>query len=114
MCVSNYQTGINSEKKAVVFLQKNKHTVLQQRYKTNVGEIDIISVKDSILHITEVKKRKTLKEARESVSLRQQRRINNAVDVFLQNNNATFAGVQMDVIFIANNELRHLENAWAV
>ncbi|MDR2464091.1 MAG: YraN family protein [Holosporales bacterium] len=114
MGAKSYQDGVKSEQKAVAFLQKQKHAVIRRRYRTSVGEIDIISEKDSVLHITEVKKRRTLTLAREAVSERQQSRINKAVEVFIKSSETIYDGIQMNVIFIANNELRYLENAWCL
>ncbi|MDR0631476.1 MAG: YraN family protein [Holosporales bacterium] len=111
---NSYQKGIASEQRAVDFLQAHGHTVLKRRYRTEFGEIDIISVKDSIVHAIEVKERQTVREARFAISINQRSRIAKSLDVFLQTQCVPFKDVQLDAIFITRNNLCFLENAWYV
>ena len=51
---------IRSERYICELLENRGHTILAQNYFVhNVGEVDIISMKDGVLYATEVKARKT-------------------------------------------------------
>ncbi|MDR1908230.1 MAG: YraN family protein [Holosporales bacterium] len=109
---NSYQQGIHSEQKAVSFLRKHGHTILKQRYRTECGEIDIITMKDSVLHVIEVKSRESISKARYSISPKQKLRISSSIEVFLQQNSVPFRGIQIDAVLVAWNELVLVENAW--
>ena len=47
--------GKEGEQDAVDFLIENGHTILERNFRFGHAEIDIISRKDNILHIVEVK-----------------------------------------------------------
>ena len=49
--------GKEGEQDAVNFLIENGHTILERNFRFGHAEIDIISRKDNILHIVEVKTR---------------------------------------------------------
>jgi Holliday junction resolvase-like predicted endonuclease len=85
---------------------------LANRYRNAAGEIDIVSVHRKVLHAVEVKERRTINEARFAIGTRQQARITNALDIFLQERNEIYDAVQIDAIFVTSKELRFLENAW--
>jgi putative endonuclease len=55
----NQQKGLEGENLALKFLRKNRYTILEQRYRTRFGEIDIIGLKKRVLTFFEVKWRKT-------------------------------------------------------
>lgn len=114
MYKNSYEKGIQSEQKALSFLKKNNYVILAQRYRTPVGEIDIIAFKEFTLHIIEVKERPTLYQARESISERQKKRINYATELFLKEREKilNFLDIQMDAILLARNQLCYLERAW--
>ena len=60
------------------------YRILARRYRTPLGEIDIVARRGALVAFIEVKARRTLGEAGESLSLRQRRRISRAASAFLQ------------------------------
>ena len=50
-----YEQGHAAESIAAFYLMLRGYRILKRRYKTPVGEIDIIAKKDSALHFVEVK-----------------------------------------------------------
>ncbi|MDR1207948.1 MAG: YraN family protein [Holosporales bacterium] len=111
---NSYQKGIASEQRAVAFLRAHGHIILNRRYRTEFGEIDIISIQGSVLHAIEVKNRKTILNARFAISKYQQSRITKSLYVFLQDQSVDFEDVQLDAIFVSSENLCFLENAWYV
>lgn len=57
---SNYMGAI-AEEEAANYLLRQGHEILDRNWKTKYCEIDIVSVKDGIVHFTEVKYRKNAK-----------------------------------------------------
>jgi putative endonuclease len=112
---SSYKKGVNSENKGSCFLKRSNFSVLEQRYKTPFGEIDIVACKDKVLHFVEVKCRTTLDKARCAISKKQIRRIACATLFFLSNfpqyEQQNFE-IQFDAIFVAENGVHFLEKAW--
>ena len=112
---TSFQRGILGEEKAKKFLIRNGYNILFQRYKSPLGEIDIIAKKNNVIHIIEVKNRPTIQKAREAISQKQIDRISQAADFFVGNlpyDEQNIVCVQFDVIFITNNLITLLENAW--
>ena len=88
--------------------------MLAQRFKTPVGEIDLVAKRASVIAFIEVKARPTVAAAIESVSARQRRRIGRAAQVFMQKR-PDFADKQMrfDIILVTPNKLPdHILDAW--
>ena len=76
--------GHRAEWLAVLYLRLKGYRVVATRYKTHAGEIDVIARRGDLAVFIEVKARRTLGEAGESLSLRQRRRISRAASAFLQ------------------------------
>ena len=111
---SNHERGVWAENRAALYLSLRGYTIIAKRYKTKFGEIDLIASKSGVLIIAEVKARKRLEDALESVNVKTQRRIANATLCFLAEHPA-FAehAIRFDVIAIENLvRIVHLDNAW--
>lgn len=75
--------GRNAERFAAWFLRVRGYRVLAERYKTPLGEIDLIVRRGGTLIFVEVKARATLSAGLEAITPRQQSRIKSAAEVFL-------------------------------
>ena len=107
-------TGRRAEIISAWLLRLKGYRILAQRFKTPVGEIDLIAKRASIIAFVEVKARPSAAAAMESVSARQQRRIARAALLFLQKR-PDFAKHQMrfDVILVTPGKWPdHLVDAW--
>lgn len=109
-----YAKGIDSEERALHYLEKRGFSVLAQRYKTTLGEIDLIAQKGDVLHIVEVKARPTLSKAREAIVLHQRRRIIQATEIFLQETEPAYTDLLFDALFLTESQICFLEDAWRV
>ena len=76
-------TGRRAEILSAWLLRLKGYRILARRFKTPVGEIDLIAKRASTIAFIEVKARPTAAAAMESVSARQRRRITRAALVFL-------------------------------
>ncbi len=75
--------GRRAEWLAVLLLVLKGYWILGRRYRVAVGEIDIIAVRGRRLAFVEVKRRRTIAEARMSISRRQAERMSRTADHWL-------------------------------
>ncbi|MDD3288568.1 MAG: YraN family protein [Alphaproteobacteria bacterium] len=80
---SVYYTGLVAEALCRLVLRLKGYCIVASRYKTPLGEIDIIAVRADTLAIVEVKARPSLDVAADAVSPRQWGRIFRAASLFV-------------------------------
>jgi putative endonuclease len=78
-----FRTGISAESRAAAFLIAKGFRILARRWKSPVGEIDIVARRRRLLVFVEVKARHDLNEAAWSVSEHQRARIVAAAEAWL-------------------------------
>ena len=79
-----YQKGRTAEDDAAGLLARRGYQILSRRYRSPVGEIDLIASDGRRLAFVEVKARRNLDDAAWSVTPNQQRRIADAANHWLQ------------------------------
>jgi len=106
--------GRRAEIMSAWLLRLKGYRVLAQRFKTPVGEIDLIARRASVIAFIEVKARPSAAAALESVSARQRRRIARAALMFLQKRPDLAADqMRFDLILVTPGQLpRHIVDAW--
>ena len=111
---TSYARGVRAEEEARRYLEHKGFDILQTRYKTKFGEIDLITKKDNLLCFVEVKVRKNKIDAFDSVTPRTRRRIENAALFFLSvYPDYMDCDMRFDVVAIAPSfGITHLDNAW--
>lgn len=109
-----YEFGLLAESLAALFLMAKGYRILARRFKTPVGEIDLIARRGCTIAFIEVKARGNLSAALESVTPMMKSRIGRAAQYFLSSNAALSSCVlRFDLIALAPPfYLRHLDNAW--
>ncbi len=116
MSEGTYEKGVQAEKIAAQYLEKNNITILDYRYRTPYGEIDLIGKDQDYLVAIEVKYRKSQEEAAYALNTRQQKRIEESLLHFWQENESRYhfePFFRFDVILICQkNCLTHIPNAW--
>ena len=102
-----------AEQICMLWLRLKGYSILAHRYRTTVGEIDIIARRGSIVAAIEVKMRPTVQQALESLSFRQRQRIGRTLEWWLMKN-AKLAGHQLrfDIMSVTRWKINHLTNAW--
>lgn len=78
-----YRRGHRSEWFAATALILKGYRIVARRYRTKVGEIDLIARRGDLVAIVEVKARPTLAEAMDAIGPYSQRRIEAAADLWL-------------------------------
>lgn len=78
-----YRRGHRGEWLAALALMLKGYRIVARRYRTKLGEIDLIARRGNLVLIVEVKARPTLGEAMEAVAYGSERRIEGAADLWL-------------------------------
>lgn len=103
-----------AEGAAELFLRAKGFQILERRYKTPVGEIDLIALDDDYLVFVEVKARPSLDEAMYSITPKMRERIHAAARHFAAEY-PDYANFPMRVDVMAVKlpfTIQHLENAF--
>ena len=100
--VRAYRHGLFAETLAALLLRLKGHRILARRYKTPVGEIDLMALKGKRLAFVEVKQRNRFEDAGWSLPTRSRRRIVRAAQYWLAGH-PDFAGhdIAFDVVLAA-------------
>lgn len=113
------QLGKKGEELAVNYLRSKGYKILQQRYRTTQGEIDIIAVYEQVLVFIEVKTRTSTAygSPAEAVDYRKQNKIRQVALAFIQDGNHKYREFRFDVVSILQNhqaewQLEHIKNAF--
>jgi putative endonuclease len=106
--------GLSAESRAAAFLMAKGYRIIARRYKTPVGEIDIVAQRLGTVVFVEVKARASLDAAAESISPRQRSRIIDAARYWLAAHpKAEGLALRFDAVLIAPGSLpRHLPGAF--
>ncbi len=109
--IAGFKKGIKSERYAAFYLRLKGYRILKQRYKTPVGEIDLIARRGKTIAFIEVKARKNFAGAIESITPHQRRRIERAASLFA----STIKGgtlLRFDALLVSGWKIKHLLSAW--
>ena len=109
-----FRVGISAESRAAAFLIAKGFRILARRWRSPLGEIDIVARRRHLLVFAEVKARASLAEAAESVDERQRRRIAAAAEIWLAANpDKAIFDVRFDAILVAPGKIpRHIPAAF--
>jgi putative endonuclease len=111
-----YRHGLFAETAAALLLRLKGHRIVARRYKTPVGEIDLVALRGRRLAFVEVKQRRSLDEAGWALPTRARRRIVRAAQYWLSSH-PDFAGhdIAFDVVLAAPWAWpRYIANAFPV
>ena len=110
---TNYLRGMIAEIYVMGYLMAKGYRIIAWRYKTPVGEIDIIAKRGQILAFIEVKLRMDLDSGLYAITPRMQHRIGRAAGYFMASHPRFLAVSQrFDAVAVYGFRLRHLDNAW--
>jgi putative endonuclease len=109
-----FRLGLSAESRAAMFLIAKGYRILARRFKTPLGEIDIIARRRRALVFVEVKARERADEAAEAVTERGRRRIVAAAELWLARNPADAQReIRFDVMLVVPGKIpQHIPNAF--
>jgi len=96
-----FRRGLHAETIAAFYLRLKGYRIIARRFKTKMGEIDLIARRGRLVAIIEVKARPTLSQAHNAIDKISQRRIEAATDLWLaRQQDAERLNVRFDAIII--------------
>lgn len=105
--------GHVAEWRAVWRLRLAGYTILARRYKTRLGEIDIVARRGGILAFVEVKARPDILTAVDALGPRQFGRVARAAALFIARNpRHAVCSVRFDAVLVSSLWPRHLPDVW--
>jgi len=112
--IAAHFTGLSAESRAAAYLLAKGYRIVARRFKTPVGEVDIVARRKDVLIFVEVKARNSLDHAAESLSPRQRRRIAAAASAWLAANpDDVESNIRFDAVLVAPGRIpRHIPAAF--
>jgi putative endonuclease len=112
--VAAFRLGLSAESRAAMVLIAKGYRIVARRWKTPVGEIDIVARRRRDLVFVEVKARGNLDDAAEAVTERTKHRIIAAAEFWLAGHPDDVSGfIRFDAIMVAPGKIpRHVVNAF--
>jgi putative endonuclease len=100
--------GKEAEEKACAYLEEEGYTILERNFYSKFGEIDIIALKESVLHFCEVKYSKTY-DPIVRITPAKMKKIIKTIHYYLLTHKNTY-DYQIDAILIVNEEIEIIKN----
>jgi putative endonuclease len=112
--VAAFGLGLSAESRAAAYLVAKGYRIAARRFRSPVGEVDIVARRGRVLIFVEVKARATLDAAAESLQARQQRRIAAAAAAWLSlNPHDIDKDIRFDAVLVAPGKIpRHIPAAF--
>jgi putative endonuclease len=108
-----YRLGQVAEWRAVWRLRFAGYSILARRYKTKLGEIDIVARRGGVLAFVEVKARADMPTASDSLAGRQFARVARAASLFVARHPHYAAhSLRFDAVLVTGLWPRHLPDVW--
>ena len=109
-----FRLGLSAESRAAAFLIAKGYRIVARRWRSPVGEIDIVARRRGTLIFVEVKARATLDDAAEAVIIRQRRRIVGAAEAWLAGHpDDANCDMRFDAVLVAPGKMpRHIVAAF--
>ena len=97
--------GQRGESLAVWYLKKNGYRIIEQNYRTQLGEIDIVAKEKNTIVFVEVKSRRSVRygSPKWAVTPRKQRKISTVALQYLKTTRQMNARARFDVVAIISN-----------
>jgi len=113
---SAYIQGLHAESRAQKYLENLGMVCLAKRLKTPYGEIDLLMQDGQTIVAAEVKYRKLLENAAQSIRPVQQKRIQHALEWWLSNHQNYMRHPpfqRFDVVLVCpGHDIKYYKNAW--
>ena len=107
--VNSFQVfGKNNESLAVFYLKRQGYRIVEQNYRTRMGEIDIIAKDKETIAFVEVKSRSSVSfgNPKYAVTLQKQRKISKVALQYLKSTHQSHVRARFDVVTIFSNSGR--------
>lgn len=104
--VNSFQIfGKNNESLAAIYLQRQGYIIIEQNYRTRMGEIDIIAKDNETIAFVEVKSRSSAAFGgpKHAITLQKKRKISKVALQYLKSTHQSNVRARFDVVAIFSN-----------
>jgi len=101
--------GNLAEDRASKFLDDNDFTIVERNFYSRFGEIDIIAVKDEVLHFVEVKSGLDFESAIQNITLSKLNKFIKTVNVYLKKNSLD-VDFMIDAVVVTPKDIQLIDN----
>jgi len=101
--------GNIAEEKACDFLLENGYTILDRNFYSRFGEIDIIAIKDEVLHFVEVKSGDDYEKAIQNITKSKLLKLIKTSDIYLKKTKFN-SDYEYDAIIVSPANIWFVEN----
>lgn len=110
----SYRTGLAAETLCRWVLRFKGYRILASRYKSPLGEIDIVAMRGQNIAMVEVKARASQHEAIESIQPRQRQRLERgALDFLAHHPHLNGHNLRFDIMLVTPKRFPvHIQDAW--
>jgi putative endonuclease len=107
--VNSFQIfGKNNESLAAIYLKRQGYLIIEQNYRTRMGEIDIIAKDNETIAFVEVKSRSSAAfgSPKHAITLQKKRKISKVALQYLKSTHQSHVRARFDVVAIFSNSGR--------
>ncbi|QFR50233.1 YraN family protein [Sulfurimonas lithotrophica] len=101
--------GDIAEELAAKYLYDHGHEIVDRNFYSRFGEIDIISIKDEVLHFIEVKSAEDYEKAIQNITPTKLSRLIKTGDIYMKKNSLDLNYVY-DAIVVVQDDISYVEN----
>jgi len=101
--------GDKGEEKAVLYLQKEGFSIVDRNVSSRFGEIDIIAMKEEVLHFVEVKSSYNYEIAVQNITPTKMKKFLRTVDVYIKKHQLDLC-YSIDAVIVTPEETTLIEN----
>lgn len=101
--------GDLAEIKAIRYLEEEGYRLIERNFYSRFGEIDIIMMKDDLLHFIEVKSGVDFEQAIQNITPKKLSRIIKTADLYMKKVVFT-SEYEIDAIIVTPTEIEYIEN----
>lgn len=109
--------GTTYEDLACKYLEGKGHYIIDRNFSCDIGELDIISLRDGVYHFIEVKHRDDFQfgSSNEAVTMEKLKKVYRVAAVFLRSKNFPMdLPCTVDVILVQDEEVEYVQNCYGV
>ena len=113
--IESYKAGLWAESVVALYLMAKGYRILARRFKTPVGEIDLIAKRGGVIAFVEVKKRADREAGMHAISPENAMRVRRAAEWWLKSNAALAdkCDIRFDAACVASYSwIKHIPNAF--
>ena len=101
--------GNIAEEKGSEYLHARGYKIIDRNVYNRFGEIDIIALKDNVLHFVEVKSAQSYEQAVNNITRSKLQKLNRAIQTYLQQKKFTL-DYCIDALIVVEDEIEWIEN----